>query len=276
MPAAESITILGRNIRITGGDGGEQQGEAARFFDAVHRASVCGLDDFPLPHNVAWKIDAGPLTLCILELEPALRRLEIVAADSPLPFGPGATYVPRRLATPYVILKVPFLKGMIIPRCELFYRNEPLRRIDDPLFWSNLLNVSPNSYSCRAWICTQYLSHESPQTGIVSGLDALLKHLWGAGNNRSSESHEGASCFSKAVAEKVDPRVTDFDRWEKESITDPRFVLNVKWRPVGLTVRQLIEAELQHHRVKRDLGSTAELVNIFLGSSGHPASQNGK
>ena len=275
MPTSESITIQGRGVRITGGDGAAQQGETARFVEAIYRASVRGFDDLPLPHNVAWKVDAGPLTICILELEPALRRLDIVAPDSPAPYGPSARYVGRRLATPYVVLKVPFLKGVLVPRCELFYRNEPLRHVDDPLFWSNLLNVSPNAYSCRAWICTQYLYSRPPSPGVVAGLDALLKHLWGAGNNRSSEANEGASCFSRAVAENLDQRVISFDRWEQESIKDPRFVLDVPWRPVGLSVRELIEAELQYHRVKRDLGATAELVNIFLGANGRAASSNG-
>ena len=124
MPAPESITIQGRDVRVRGGDGGEQQGEAGRFVDALQQASVRGFDEVPLPHNVAWKVDAGPLTVCILELEPALRHMDVVAADSPLSYGPGATYAPRRLATPFIVLKVPLLKGMIIPRCELFYRIE--------------------------------------------------------------------------------------------------------------------------------------------------------
>src|SRR5580704_2490629 len=101
MPAPESITIQGREVRVKGGDGAEQQGEAGRFVDALQRASVRGFDEVPLPHHVAWKVEAGPLTVCILELEPALRHMEVVAADSPLPYGPGATYVPRRLATPF-------------------------------------------------------------------------------------------------------------------------------------------------------------------------------
>jgi hypothetical protein len=189
--------------------------------------------------------------------------LSWIHPESPLPFGPQAIYTPRRLATPYVVLKVPFLHGQIIPQAELFYRNRPLAGLDDELFWSNLLNVSPHAYGCRAWICTQYLKTERPQLGVTAGLDALLHHLWGGGFNRSSEQHEGSSAFKKAGEDKIDPRVTDVDRWEQESIKNPRFVLDVKWKPVGVTVRKMIQEELDRHKAVRDLGRTGELVNLL-------------
>jgi hypothetical protein len=139
----------------------------------------------------------------------------------------------------------------------------PLSSLDDELYWSNLLNVSPHSYGCRAWICTQYLRTECPQPGVTPGLHALLNHLWGGGFNRSSEQHEGSSAFKKAGDEKVDSRVTDVECWEKESIKDPRFVLKVSWKPVGVTIRQLIQEELTRHKAVRDLSRTRELVNLL-------------
>lgn len=264
MSKTETITLTGRKIHVTGGDGADLNGELDKFIDALHRASVRGFEDLPLPQNIAWKIEAGPLSLCFVQLEPALRRLDVIDPASPVPYGPGALYKARTLATPWVVLKVPFLGGMITNRCELFYRNDMLRSLDDPVFWPNLYNVSPNAYGCKAWICTQYLYSENPKPGVTNGLDALCRHLWGGGFNRSSEHHEGSSGFSKAVAEKVDPRVTDIDRWEQESAKDWRFITTVNWKPVGMSVRQLIEAELSHHRVRRDLGNTSELVNVLM------------
>lgn len=262
--SGELITIQEREARITGGDGGEVRADLGRFVDALRRASITGLDEQPLPGHLAWKVDAGHVTVCVLEIEPALRRMEVITADSPAPFGAEARYAPRRLATPYIILKVPFVRGSVVPRCELFYRNEPLRSINDPLYWSNLFNVSPHAYSCKAWLCTQYLSTERTTPGINGAMHGIINHTFGGGWNRSSEAHEGASCFSKAATEKIDPRVTNVDQWEQESIKDPRFVLGVKWRPVGLTVKQLIEAELSLHRVVRDLGSITEVANVLM------------
>jgi len=267
MTKPERIVLEGDKAVVCGVEGGDLEADLEALAGAVNRNSVLGLEEECLPDNICWKVQAGPLTVCIVQQEPQLRRLLWIDEASQLAFGPEARYRYRRLAHPYVVFKVPFLNGRIIPRTELFYRNEPLRRLSDELYWPNLLNVSPNAYGCKAWICTQYLSKEAFANGLQSGLHALVTHLWGGGFNRSSEAHEGASGFSKAKADKLDPRVTDLDLWEQESVKDPRFILQIQWKPVGLTVRQLIENELRVHRVLRNLGSTAEWINLVLSTA---------
>ena len=186
---------------------------------------------------------------------------------APLPFGPTATSQPRRLATPFVVLKVPFRRKRVVPRVELFYRNAPLTSASGPggeLHWPNLLNVSPNAHGCVAWLCTQFLDRELNGRGIVAGLDAVCHHLWGGPFNLSSEVHEAQSAFSKARDEGVDPRVTDVDRWEEESIRDPRFILDVPWRSTGLNVKKLIVAELAANNIAPWPASAAALGNCVL------------
>ena len=269
MAEPERIILQGDQARVTGGDGAGVETSLDRFVGAVEQASVRGLDMEALADNVKWKVTSGPLTVCIVEQKPQLRRFRWIAADSPAPLGPQAKYRDRRLATPYVVLKVPFLRGAIVPRVELFYRTEPLRRLDDALYWSNLLNVSPSAYGCVAWVCTQYLAHEKAAPGTTGALDALMHHVLGLGGwNFSSELHEGKSAWSKAREDGLDKRVTDLDRWEAESVRDPRFVLKVKWKPVGLTVGQLLDNELSKHGGARNLGTTVELVNVLLASNG--------
>ena len=272
MARPERIILSGRKVKLTGGDGCEMEASVSDFVGAIVYHSIVGAEKIPLPKNhLLWNVHVGPLGVVILELDPALRRLVWIDPESKQPFGAQAQYTPRKLATPYCILKVPFLKGRIIPRVELFYRNKPVRTIQDQLYWANLLNVSPNCYDCIAWVCTQYLWTERPKPGTASGLHALLQHLWGGSFNRSSEMHEGASAFSKAVADQVDPRVTDVDRWEAESIKDPRFVLGVNWKPAGTTVEQLITNEIAQHGVARDLGQTSELANLVVSCNGQGA-----
>lgn len=263
---SEKIILQGSEARVTGGDGAEAKADLETFIHNLCQANLQGFDPESLADNVKWKVVSGPATVCIVELKPQLRRLMWIAKNSPVPYGPTAVYQERRLATPYIVLKVPFLKGKIIGRAELFYRNEPLRTLGDQLYWSNLLNVSPNAYGCIAWVCTQYLGSEKVQPGITGGLDALVHHLFGGGFNQSSERHEGASAFSKAQSDRIDPRVTDADRWEAESVKDPRFVLSVRWKPIGMTVGQLIQTELAKNGPRRNLGSVAELATILLGS----------
>jgi hypothetical protein len=265
--APERITLRDGEAQVTGGDGASTRATLSGFSRGITHASVVGLDDESIPDHVKWQVRCSQLTVCIVELSPALRPLKwIDEQHSPVPFGPNATYQERRLATPYVVLKVPFLKGRLVSRVELFYRNGPLRRLDDELYWCNLLNVSPNAYGCTAWVCIQYLKSERIGSGITNGLDALVHHLWGGGLNRSSEEHEGSSAFSKCQQDAVDPRVTDVERWEAESVLDPRFVLGVPWKPAGMTVRRLIESELNYHGVVRNFDSVAEWVAVLMGS----------
>jgi hypothetical protein len=266
MAKSEQIVLQGRKATVQAEGDGQKELTVKSFVGEIHRHSVSGATDDPLPPHIRWRIDAGPLTICVLEYPPQIRWMPWVdEANSPEPVGPKASYRPRRLAIPYVVLKVPFLEGRFTGRAELFYRNDLLRNIDDPLYWPNLLNVSPHAYGCLAWICTQHLRQEAHQSGIVGTLDALLTHLWGGGWNRSSEMSEGNSTFSLMEQQgDCDERIRDVDRWERESIENFRFITSVAWKPVGVTVRQLIDRELKHHRVQRDLSKVTELVSLLL------------
>lgn len=268
MAAAEQLILEGSDYRCTGGDGGPSAGAIAELVQQVVAASRKGMHSAPLPsHGIRWLPSEGPLTVCIMELEPDLRRMMWIAADSPAKRGRAARYQPRQLATPYIVLKVPFMNDRIIGRVELFYRNQPLTSLDDEVLWPNLLNVSPHSYHCRAWLCTQFLSAElAGAHGLTRGLDALMHHTFGLGGwNWSSDLSEGKSAFTLCRELKVDPRVTDVDAWERASLADRKFVLSVDWPRVdgGLTVRELIEDEFRLARVARNLGQTSELVSLL-------------
>jgi hypothetical protein len=124
--------------------------------------------------------------------------------------------------------------------------------------------VSVHAYECTAWYCSQFLSEARVRTKLQTGLDAVVHHLFGGGFNSSSEAHEGLSTFGLCVKENVDPRITNVSRWEEASKQDPRFVLNVKWKPTGLTVKDLIERELKFHNLTSVPRSVQTLGTIVL------------
>jgi hypothetical protein len=264
---AERITIEGECASLSDARAGTQTISVERFVQGIADAMVQGFESEALPDNVKWKVRRGNLTVFVIEFTPELRWIKWLADDSPQPFGPEATYADRRLATPYVVLKVPFRGQRIVPRIEVFYRTAPLTCWDGDggaLFWPNLYNVSVNAYNCTAWYCSQFLPSLRAPIGIQAGLEEVAHHLFSAGFNASSEFHEGLSTFGLYAKEGGDPRIADVKRWEAESIRDSRFVLDVKWKPTGLTVKDLMERELTFHRMSVPPKSTRALGNILL------------
>jgi hypothetical protein len=267
---SERIEIEGEGAHIKNGQPQATELSVEAFARLVSKYTLQGAEPEPNPDHAKWIIRCGSATLLIAEQKPELRWAKWIAPDSPAPYGPAATMTERRLATPYVVLSVPFLNDRLVhTRVQVFYRSHPLAGLDGEagmLYWPNLLNVSPNSYGCISWCCTQHLQVQAIPPGLPAGLNEVLHHLWGGGFNLSSEAHEGKSTFSKAVADNVDPRVTDVERWEAESTKDPRFVLSVKWKATGVTVAKLIELEMKALQVKPAPTSAQELVTIALRS----------
>jgi hypothetical protein len=272
---AERIVIEGTEARLTCDGGQSHVLPVPEFSRVVTESTVYGMQDEPLADNVKWAIHCGHLTVIIVEFKPEVRLVKWVTAASPARYGPEAVYSNRRLATPYVVLKVPFRSGRVMPRVEVFYRNEPLSSLEGPggeLFFPNLLNVSPVSHGCISWFCTQYLDRAEPTVGIAQGLNGVSHHLWGGAFNESSEAHEGKSGFSLTAERRIDPRVTNIDRWEAESSKDPRFVLGVNWLTTAHTVRQLLEMEWAVHALAPAPRDAKTLGNIMLRWSQKPQS----
>ncbi|MBI4584938.1 MAG: hypothetical protein HY717_13070 [Planctomycetes bacterium] len=269
--AVEQVVIREDSVELHLPGSAVQTLPASALIEAVQAYSIRGLGRDALPDNIKWKVECGKMTIYIVELKPEVRSVLWISSNSVAPYGPEAKYESYRLAFPFVVLKVPFVNGQLIEAAELFYRNAPLSSLDDELFWSNLLNVSPRSHGCTAWVCTQYLADEMNQLAAklrrplteVEALHCFILHLFGGGLNRSSEAHEGMSCFGKAAMDKVDPRVTDVTRWQAAS-EKPEFILGVAWKPAGHTIRSLILDQLDRSGARRDLGDAAELVSLLL------------
>lgn len=266
-PAApvNEVVITGKEVTVPGPLGFKKSVTALGA--AFARTHVEGLQQEALPPGCLWRVHQDNVTLYILQMDPSLRLLRLARSG----YGKSAHYENLRLATPYVILSVPFIGQTIYTGgCELFYSNMPVRNLNHELLLSNLLNVSPNAYGCVAWFCTQYLNSamtDAPANGKqythLEWLQALVKHLWDSGMNRSSEANEGQSCFSLSQSKNIDPRVTDFDRWQQCSVEYPLFVTEVNWLPTGVTIGQLIETWLKRLNKRRTIDSAANLATAL-------------
>ena len=128
---------------------------------------------------------------------------------------------------------------LIAQENECFFRTEPLRSLNDPVFYPALLNCSkfdPPDGRPLSWICTQFMQDRAnqiarkstdPNVTMRKGMEALLHCLLETGFNYSSEHHELTSWFT--VSKEQDPRIATVERWEAETKKDPNFVLDVPW-----------------------------------------------
>jgi hypothetical protein len=263
----DRIIIEGDEVRLQNGDQHQDVLTVEQFIEQLSQVPRHPLREEAIPDNIKWLETFGKLTICVVELKPELRWVQWIRDDSPVPYGPKAVCSARQLATPYVILFVPFVRARPVSRIQVFYRNEPLRTHGGDggmLFWPNLLNVSPHAYNCLSWFCSLHMKWGRVARGLTGSLDEVVHHLWGGQFNRSSEAHEGDSTMSKALKDGIDPRVTNVDRWEEESQNDPRFVLSVDWKSTGVTVKDLIEQEIKVANVNTRLTKTADLANLML------------
>jgi hypothetical protein len=263
----ETIVFENKTARFTSEDGTQHTVELREFVNALATYTVQGLTDHPIVDNVRWNVASGPARVYIVELRPALRRVEWIDKDSPAMYGPDVVTRSRQLATPYIVFKIPLRRGQLTQRVETFYRTAPLSSLEGPggeLFFPNLLNVSPYAYECVCWFCTQYLQMSAAEKDPSVALDAVVSHLDSGKFNLSSEYSEGESGFSMYAKLGIDPRVADVDLWEEESRRNPRWVLDVPWKSTGVSVGQLIRDELAHQKAAGPPATAAAYGNILL------------
>jgi len=161
---------------------------------------------------------------------------------------------------------------------ECFFRNAPLRSLDDEVQYPALLNCSrfnPPDRRPLSWICTQYLHRsafrpvQDPTDRMVAGFTALKHCLLETGFNYSSENHEASSWYTESRG--VDPRLNTVEAWETASAEDPTFVLDVPWLKTGHTVRRVAERIFANYRNNnRRLCSAGTLARLIFNHEPKP------
>ena len=239
--------------------------------------SELGTGEAVLPDGVKTVRGDGSVTVWVHETAPAVHRLVWLASDSPVPYGRGARYREVSLALPYLLIFCVFVPGpgglpMLSSVNECFFRNAPLKSLDDELCYPALLNCSkfdPPDGRPLSWICTQYLKHQMSQPvedqsrRLASSFSALKHCLLETGFNYSSEHHETSSWFTES--RKVDPRINTVEAWEAASRQDSLFVLEVPWLSTGHTARQAIERIFKNQqRAPRRPCTAAALARVIF------------
>lgn len=214
-----------------------------------------------LPYGIKSVLSQGNITIWLWEQPPRVHQLTWIAKDSEIQYGEGTKYRKVRIALPYLVIAAIFFrddKGIprLLCKDECFFRNEPLKGLDDELSYPALLNCSRWSDvngmgHPLSWICTQHLKKNKkmasadPGERFQASFEAVRYCLLETSFNLSSEHHEGNSWYS--ASKKIDPRLATIEDWEKATEKDPLFVLEVPWINTGHTVRQYAERVFQQN-----------------------------
>ena len=244
----QTVSIEDRQVLARSPEGQTMALEVARLVELMSHQSL----DTVYPDGLKAELREGRATIWVHQSAPRVHFFKWIAADSPAHYGSDTTYRDVSIALPYVIVFAVYQADRL-GRLQLsgfnecFFRNEPLRSLDDPLFYPALLNCSKFDPTepdrPLSWICTQHMRPRSARTmksdneRLHTGLRELLACLFETGFNYSSEHHEVSSWFSESRG--VDVRVSTVENWEAATLEKPTFVLDVPWLAVGKSVKEV-------------------------------------
>jgi hypothetical protein len=270
---ADRITIEGHRVSTTSPEGLTVSIDLGQFLAAAfpRRMDSCGI---VLPHGTALAYTEGPTTVWVHETPPRTYRFRWIAADSPVPFGPGARYRDVRIALPYLVTLAVFEGTSLSEANECFFRNGPIASEDDPLHYPALLNCSrfdsPEGHPL-SWICTQKLDRSTiagpgPNRLMRSGFRALMHCLLETAFNDSSDHHEASSWYTESRS--VDRRISTVECWQEATERDPVFALEVPWLATGKTIHEVVERIFRNHPCgPRRVTSFADLVRLIFNNA---------
>lgn len=185
------------------------------------------------------------LTVFLIEEQPGLRTLRWLCADSPKDFGEGATYRDVSIALPYVYFFVTVdANGRLGGYNSVYFRNERLRSLSDPLCEPHLYNCSVdprNMPGLHCWICTQFVDQREvkDEQSPFDLVNNFIMYFWSSGFNASSEHHEGNSFWGKNREAIANKWVRSIEAWERASKDNPSFAVTVPWVSAQRTARDI-------------------------------------
>lgn len=244
---ADTLMLQGGQITLTTEEGATHEYSEAELEDLFRSRLVPPLAGQALPDGVKFVEWREPRLVVVHQSPPCLRRLSWIAADSPVPYGPGTVYRHIEVSLPYAITLAAFdacgNRLQLSGANELYFTNRPLRSRSDKLGYPALLNISKVQRGSRTatWICTQHLGLRPGMTW-PDQLDALVRHTFDGSYNLSSEHHEGASFYGESRS--IDG-LHPIEEWSRRSKENAMFGLGVSWLPAPFTVGEVIDELLK-------------------------------
>ena len=251
----DHIEIEGGAVRLLRHSG---QGEAVldrevslHTFLQTLLATTGGFCRLPvLPIGTRFILGRGSDLLIAVEQPPQVRHFTW------RPAGPQGAARDYTLAFPYILYLLLFHEESF-DEMRIYCRPAPLTSDTDPLYLSNLWNVSATETSmakCRA--CLQGRPPFDDLT-LAAQVQAVIEFFWGTGFNTAIEE----SCFQRAA--KRDSRIGTLEAWEMASRQNSLFPLGVDWEPVGMGLSEIADGLMAWRGAPPPIDDAADLVDLI-------------
>ncbi len=197
-----------------------------------------------LPDGVRLFYSGAKTAIAVVEQKPQVRTLMFDQKyEDVKPVNPSKTKRAYRLALPYIVWMFRWSMDGSRYRFEylfMTYRTEPLRGLNDTLYWPNLPNISAGTEdgsNAHPIVCMGSSFQDTTRGSVLDQAGQVLQHYWSSPYNDDLPVN-----FWNGT--KLDKRIKTLPEWEKSTKQDPLFPLQVKWRKYA-TLADLIRFTTQ-------------------------------
>lgn len=176
-----------------------------------------------LPQNTRFYSTKGRDKVIVVEQMPMVRNIF---------FGS----IGYQVAFPFVIFVIKLESGQF-KQVHLFYRNSPLRSIEDELYNPNLTNIYPDQNNLVCWGKTTSLPKG---TDTFQQVNEVIELFWSSRFN--TDLNQSFNYYSQK-----DSSLGSFEAWETASKKNARFPLTIKWKKAITLERLLLELGCFHN-----------------------------
>jgi hypothetical protein len=255
---AGELSIVDRRVILRDGEGVVLEAPLSRVLEELNRAGDRQPSCQILPAGVRTWIERRDISAVAIELPPQARMVRWLADGSRVRYGHRAVYKRYFLSFPYIELLLVFRRGTLTGYQQLYYRTASIEQGED-LLLPNLYNVA-EGYGQRCWLCLANL-RDVTRLPWPAKINAVVEHVFGAAFNQSSEVHEGNSYWG--AMRELDRRLASPEAWQEATRANPRFALDVAWRPAHTTVTAELVAMLDKIEAPVRVETAADLSNIL-------------
>lgn len=217
-------------------------------------------DESPLllPKDVVIAYTKGCRTVMVIEQKPQMRTTGFSYAITSQSDREAAARKSENgywfsLSFPFVYFFIVFDHGRYSHH-QVHFRNSQLTSAREHVYLAPIPNVYRSKKTEHVCMGGDFRGELSGQNTIARKCDMIVGDFW----QRVFNNELGEGGFKK-----IDKKLKSLRVWQENSLEDPLFILNVKWKQ-GKTVKGVVEKILDGRKMKEELDAVDETIRDLL------------